>query len=178
MEVEVLRHPTDEDWRAVKARALVTIGKTVVYPPDFEWKTKMLRCRHSPIRYLTFSFFLKDVPYWLSTELSRHHIGVEKYIKSQRDDRNSDDIPRSDKPQGSFVNMIIDFNGESICTVMNKRLCGCATREMQQLMLMIRKKVLETNPEFEDFLVPMCIYTTKCREFSSCELSALYFEEV
>ena len=28
MEVEVLRHPTDEDWRAVKARALFTIGKS------------------------------------------------------------------------------------------------------------------------------------------------------
>jgi hypothetical protein len=33
---------------------------------------------------------------------------------------------------------------------------------------MIRKAVLETNPEFEDVLVPQCEYLHDCPEFKSC----------
>lgn len=177
MEVEVLKYPTEEDWKGVKLRSLVTIGKKLVNPPDMEWKVKMLRCRHSPIRYLTFAFFLKNIPYWLSTELCRHHSGCEKFVKSQRDDRAISDIPRSEKTQGSLVNMIFDVNAEALCVIMNKRLCGAATKEMQQLMLMIRKEVLKTNPEFENFLVPMCKLLHGCNEFTCCNKQALYFKE-
>jgi thymidylate synthase ThyX len=158
---------------------LVTIGK--LPDPDketsLEWEKKMLRCRHSPIRYLMFSFYLSDIPYWLSTELCRHHIGIEKYVKSQRDDRDNNDVPRAKKPQGSLVNMIIDINAESLMTLMNKRLCGCATKEMQELMIMIRQEVVWKNPEFADFLVPMCVYLHRCSEFKSCNMKALYFPQ-
>ncbi len=175
MTVEMLKNPTEEDWKSVKARALVTIGKKAVTKPDMEWKVKMLKCRHSPIRYLIFSFFLKDIPYWLSTELCRHHIGIEKYVRSQRDDRNDNPIPRSEKAQGALVDMIIDVNGESIMTLMNKRLCGCATEEMQKLMLLIREEILKTNKEFSSFLVPMCMYAGGCKEFVPCNHKALFF---
>ena len=177
MTVEVLKSPCADDWAEVKRRALVTVGKKAVNAPDEAWKVKMLKCRHSPIRYLSFSFFLKDILYWLSTELARHHEGCEKYIRSQRDDRNKTEVPRSEKPQGSLVDMIFDCNAESLMTIMNKRLCGCATKEMQQLMLMIRDKVIESNTEFKDFLIPACEHIKHCPEvFSCCNKSALYFE--
>ena len=178
MRVEVLHNPDYREWLGVKRRALVTVGK--LPNPDktisLEWQVKMLRCRHSPIRWLRFSFLLIDIPYWLSTELCRHHVGCEKYVRSQRDDRNNDSIPRSEKPQGSLVNMILDINADALMTLMNKRLCGCATKEMQELMLMIRKEVIWCNPEFKDFLVPMCLYLRNCNEFNSCEHKALFFE--
>ena len=67
MKVTVLKYPKEVDWFEVRRRALVTIGK--LPNPDketgLEWKNKMLRCRHSPIRYLQFSFYLSDIPYWL-----------------------------------------------------------------------------------------------------------------
>ena len=175
MKVEVLEYPTDVDWLRAKQRALVTIGKKAINPPDYEWKVKMLRCRHSPIRKLPFAFYISDMPYWLHTELVRHHIGLEKYVKSQRDDRNDNEVPRGKKPQDAPVNMIIDLNAESLITIMNKRLCGAATKEMQKLMLMIRKEVIKTNPEFAQFLVPMCLYHNRCDEFASCRGEALYF---
>ena len=178
MKVETLEFPLEKDWLKVRRRALVTVGK--LPDPDketsFEWQKKMLRCRHSPIRKLTFSFYIKDIPYWLSTELCRHHIGIEKYVKSQRDDRNNNEIPREERPQGTLVNMIIDINAESLLTLMNKRLCGCATKEMQELMLLIRQEVIWNNPEFAEFLVPMCKYLNCCNEFNSCGKKALYFE--
>ena len=180
MTIETLEFPDERDWLKVRRRALVTIGK--LPNPDkqtsLEWQKKMLRCRHSPIRKLWFSFYIKDIPYWLHTELVRHHVGIEKYVKSQRDDRNNNNIPRAEKPQGALVNMIIDINAESLMTLMNKRLCGCATKEMQELMLMIRKEVIWNNPEFTDFLVPMCKYHNCCNEFNSCGKKALFFEKV
>lgn len=175
MEVEVLEYPTEKDWLNVKRRALITIGKTPIEPPDTEWKIKMLRCRHSPIRYLRFSFLLKDIPYWLHTELVRHHVGVQFFVRSQRDDRAQNEVPRAEKPQGALVNMIMDINAESLCILMNKRLCGCATKEMQSLMYDIRAKVLDTNIEFDEFLVPMCKYLHECKEFKSCGGKAVWF---
>lgn len=175
MEVETLEYPTEEDWLAVKQRALVTIGKKAINPPDNEWKVKILRCRHSPIRRLRFSFYIKDIPYWLHTELVRHNVGFQPYVKSSRDDRSNNKVPRAKMPQGSLVNMIVDLNGESLMSLCNKRLCGCATKEMQELVLMIRKEVIRTNPEFTQFMVPMCLYLNKCNEFSSCRGEALFF---
>ena len=175
MKIEMWEHPTEEDWMKAKDRALVTVGKKAVNPPDFEWKVKMLRCRHSPIRKLPFSFYISDMPYWLHVELVRHHVGFQPYVKSQRDDRNNNEVPRGKKPQDAPVNMIIDLNAETLMTIMNKRLCGAATKEMQELMLTIRKEVIKTNPEFAEFLVPMCLYHNRCNEFVSCRGNALYF---
>lgn len=178
MTVTVLEYPTEEDWMKVKQRALVTIGKKAVAPPDYDWKVKMLRCRHSPIRKLSFSFLITDMPYWLHVELVRHHIGIEKYVKSQRDDRNQSDTPRAKKPQDAPVDMIIDVNAEALLTIMNKRLCGAASFDMQVLMLVIREEVIKTNPEFTRFLVPMCQHIGGCKEFSSCNGNCLFFKEV
>ena len=66
MEVMLIKNPSEEDWIECKRRALVTMGKDVKNPPDDIWKEKMLRSRHSPIRYLQFSFYLKDIPSWVS----------------------------------------------------------------------------------------------------------------
>lgn len=176
MEITVLKHPTKEDWLAVKQRALVTAGfSSVKNPPDDEWKRKMLRCKHSPIRYLQFSFFIKDMPYWLSTEMSRHHIGYEKYIKSQRNDR-QENYDRNSARQDAPVNMIIDCNAESFMTVFAKRSCGVATKEAQEVMLKLKELVIKTNPEFEEFLVPPCC-SGRCTEFNPCGKKALYFNK-
>lgn len=175
MTVTILKNPSIDDWCEVKRRALITIGKEPVNPPDDQWKVKMLRCRHSPIRFLSFSFLIKDIPYWLHVEFVRHHVGIQFYVKSSRDDRANNDIPRSQKPQGSLVNMIVDVNADALMTIMAKRLCGSATKEMQELMIMIRREVLKTNPEFRDFLVPACMHTKGCNEFYPCGATALFF---
>ena len=50
--ITLLRVPTSEDWQEVKRRALVTVGKTMITEPTPVWKRKMLRARHSTLRYL------------------------------------------------------------------------------------------------------------------------------
>ena len=175
MTVELMRYPTDDDWNDVKLRALVTSGFTKVKTaPTAEWKDKMLNCRHSPIRDLRFSFYIMDMPYWLSTELSRHHEGCEKYIKSQRNDRQNN-YDRNAARQDSPVNMIFDCNAESLMVVMNKRLCGRASKEMRELMHEIRELVVDKCPEFKPYLVPNCFYNGGvCHEMQCCGYNIAY----
>lgn len=168
MNITMIESPTEEDWLAVKQRALVTMGLTKVKnAPDLQWKHAILKSRHSPIRYLNFSFFIEDMPYWLSTEFARHHEGCEKFIKSQRNDR-QENYDRNAARQDAPVNMIFDMNAEALITLCEKRTCGVATVEAQRAMNKMKSLVLEKYPEFEGLLEPYCIKYHVCNEMKSC----------
>ena len=62
MKVTVIEAPAEQDWAEVKRRALVTVGKNAVYAPTDAWKRSILKARHSPIRYLRFSFLIEGLP--------------------------------------------------------------------------------------------------------------------
>lgn len=165
MKVELIEHPIEQDWMEVKRRALVTIGKMPVKEPDEAWKKSILEARHSPIRYLRFSFYL-EVPYWVSVHLCRH-IHAQPYVKTQRNDRQSE-YDRNSAPQDTTVCMIWDMNAEELINIANKRLCNLASPETQSVVLMMCKEVLKVNPEFKHELVPMCIRNGGCHEMYPC----------
>lgn len=168
MKVTMIESPNKEDWMKVKQRALVTMGlSTVKTEPDIEWKHLILRAKHSPIRKLNFSFYIQDMPYWLSTEICRHHIGIEKYVKSQRNDRQQN-YDRNAARQDAPVNMIIDINAESLMTVCEKRLCGVATKEAQTLLSEIKDIVIAKYPEFDGLLDSFCKKYKVCNEMKCC----------
>lgn len=164
--VEVLRHPTDDDWERCKLLALNTIGKRrVLNEPDDEWKHKMLRARHSPIRTLQFTIRITGLKTWVATHLVRHK-HLEPYVTSQRNDRQSR-YDRNSAPQDAPVTMVIDLNAEELMTVANKRLCGMAARETREVVRDVCEAVIEVNPEFAPFLVPFCMEYL-CHEFDPC----------
>lgn len=113
-----------------------------------------------------FSFNLLNLPYWLSTEFSRH-IHAQPYIKSQRNDRQSD-YNRNKAPQDAPVNMIWDMNADELITVFEKRSCGCATREAQIVINAIKKLIIEKYPEFDGLLERFCVKYHCCNEMFSC----------
>lgn len=164
--VEMLKYPTDEDWLFCKQCALNTIGKDSNKIPTEEWKRKILKAEHSPIRTLWFAFKM-EIPYWVSVHFCRHKI-CEHFVQSQRDDRTNNDIPRAQKPQGEMVSHIMYVNAQELMFMARRRLCMQASPETRQVMKMIVEQVLETNPEFEDVLIPMCEYQGKCPEFTPC----------
>ena len=168
IKVEMIKHPTDEDWLFCKQCALNTIGKSSTMLPTNEWKEKILNAEHSPIRTLWFAFKI-SAPYYVVMHFVRHKIGCEHFVKSQRDDRNDNDIPRAEKPQGEFVNYILYINAQELMFMARRRLCNQASFETQLVMLNIVNEVLKTNPEFKNVLVPMCVYQGKCPEFKSCK---------
>lgn len=167
MKVTVIEYPTEQDWLAVKQRALVTAGLKVKNPPDMAWKKSILEARHSPIRRLRFSFFVEDLPSWVSVHLCRH-IHAQPYVRSQRNDR-QDKYDRNKAPQDAPVNMIWDMNAEELMVIANKRLCAQASAETQVVVWQMCQQVICVCPEFEDFLVPMCEYNGGvCHEMYPC----------
>lgn len=174
VQVELTEFPREEDWKEVKRRALITVGLEAVNPPDDAWKKKMLECRHSPIRRLRFSFTLRNLPYYISVHFVRHHVGIEKYVRSQRNDR-QDKYDRTKAPQDAPVDMIMDFNGESLMEFFNKRLCGAAAVETRQVTELMKSLVREECPEFYFFIEPMCFRNGGvCHEFKSCGMCERY----
>jgi len=167
MKVELVKYPTDEDWKFVKDCTLVTIGKTSVNPPDLQWKRAILKARHSPIRELRFAFLLVDIPYWVSTHLVRH-IHAQPYVKSQRNDRQKQ-YDRNKASQDTPVNMMWTMGAEELMIIANKRLCNLAAEGTREVVKRMCQLVEEKCPEFVDLLVPMCVWQGGiCHEMFPC----------
>lgn len=168
--VEILKHPTEEDWLICKQCTLVTIGKEAKQPPTAEWKHKILASEHSPIRTLQFVFRLTNIPYWVSVHLCRH-VMATPFVKTQRNDRQQN-FDRNSAPQDSLVDMCWSMNAQELMTIAHKRLCNQASPETREVVKEICKQVEEVNPEFKDLLVPNCVYRGgKCTEFYPCNTS-------
>lgn len=165
MSVELIEYPKEQDWIEVKRRALVTVGKKPTTPPNEQWKRQILRARHSPIRYLRFSFCI-ECPYFVSVHLARH-IHAQPYIKSQRNDRQSD-YDRNAARQDATVSMIWDMSAEELMVIANKRLCNQASEETRAVVQEMCNQAEKACPEFKGLLVPMCEYCGVCHEMKPC----------
>ena len=167
MKITLLEHPNDTDWLEVKRRALVTAGLNPKNPPGLQWKEDILNARHSPIRRLRFAFLLEDIPSWVSVHLVRH-VHAQPYVRSQRNDRQKD-YDRNKAPQNAPVNMIWDMNAEELMVISNKRLCLQASEETRSVIQEMCNQVVDVCPEFERFLVPICVYHGNvCHEMRPC----------
>lgn len=164
--VEILRHPTDEDWERCKMLAMNTIGKRWSGEVTDEWKHKILKAEHSPIRTLMFTVRM-ELPYWVSTHFVRHKYGVEHYVSSQRNDRQSY-YDRAKAPQDAMVTHIMDVNAQELIQMAHMRLCGKAAQETKRVMIQICMAVEDVNPEFMPFLTPKCLAHGGCNEFRPC----------
>lgn len=164
--VELIRWPAEEDWTRCKALALNTAGKRFTGEVSSEWKRKILRAEHSPIRTLMFTIRM-EIPYYVSVHFCRHKYGVEHYVQSQRNDR-QDSYDRCAARQDAPVVHIMDINVQALMTMARRRLCGQADPETRRVMREIVGAVVEKCPELEEFLVPMCEYRGRCPEFKPC----------
>ena len=153
MPVQLIEHPTEKDWLEVKRRALVTIGRKPINPPDSQWKHDILKARHSPIRYLRYSFFLV-VPSWVSVHLCCH-VHAQPYVRSQRNDR-QESYDRNSARQDTPVSMILDTNAEELMVIANKRLCQQASPETREVVREMCRLAEAATPELQGLLVPMC----------------------
>lgn len=173
MKIEILKSPTDEDWMLCKQVTLVTVGKEAKQPPTEEWKRRILKAGHSPIRTLQFCFRLSNIPYWVSTHLCRH-VHATPFVKTQRNDRQNN-YDRNQAPQNAPVDMCWYMNAEELITIAHKRLCKQASPETRAIIEVICRKVCETNPEFSELLVPLCYYRNgECTEFNPCGYNKTY----
>lgn len=167
IKVQILRFPMKEDWERCKMLALNTVGKEYTGKEiTTEWKRKILKARHSPIRTLMFTIKMQ-IPYYVSVHFVRHKVGVEHYVQSQRNDRQSN-YDRNIAPQNAMVFHIMDISADELMYMANRRLCGMADKTTRYVMTTICRKIETLCPEFKGCLVPMCEFRHECPEFNSC----------
>lgn len=168
LQVMLIDRPTDEDWINVKRRALITIYGDHEYfvPPSSDWKHRILAARHSPIRYLRYSFLFEGIPSNTAVHFCRH-VHAQAYCSSLRNDRQASmdgDAARRDTP----INMILDVNAEELMVMANKRLCAQSAEKTREIMHGMCKLAQRATPELEGLLVPMCEWCGVCREMHPC----------
>lgn len=157
-----------DDWKVVKNHCRTTVNKKFSEKDATDtFKKKLLIAEHSPIRLIEFDWSWENMPYWVSTELSRHK--HEKFISSQRNDRQSN-YDRNEARQDSPVKMDNYANMQQLIDISKKRLCHAATDEARSYMENFKYELAKTHPVEASVLVPTCIYSLGCREMSCCGL--------
>lgn len=165
MRVEIIY--SRADWNEVLNACRTTVGKDrTENQPKALWRKKILLAEHSPIRKLQISVKCYDVKSWVATHFARHHVGVEKYIQTQRTDRTG--INRDELPQGALVTLEMDLNAQAIINISRKRLCMQASPETRELWNLILEEVRKELPELYEVCVPECIYRGFCPEMYGC----------
>lgn len=166
-QVELLKSPTEDDWLFCKTCTLNTVGKESTKLPTKEWMIKLIESEHSPLRELPFAFKL-TIPYYVSNHLVRHHVAINHFVQSQRNDR-QDNYDRNKAPQDATVSHIITMNLQSFVHLTHARLCRQADKTTRKVVEEMVRLALEYNPECKSVLVPKCEYRNwKCSEFHCC----------
>ncbi len=154
-------------WSLALDMARQTVGKEPTHKePSDEWKIKMLRAEHSPIRCVQYLITCTDVPYWVVMHLVRHHQGIEKFVCTQRSDRTGTD--RHSLPQDAHISCSFICNAQALINISRVRLCSQAATETHQLWWKVRETIKGIDPLMANFMVPNCIYRGFCPEFKGC----------
>lgn len=159
------------DWIRVVNAARRTVGKKPIdHEPSNSFKRKILLAEHSPIRLLEYDFTWEDIQQWVTTHIVRHHIGCEKFVHSQRVDRNPElaGMNRDELPQGLRNDMDMTCNAQSFMSISRKRLCKRASPETREAWKQVLEFLKEKDPILVEKCVPECVYRGFCPEMSSC----------
>lgn len=164
MKIDIFKHK--DQWNDIKDSTMNTIGKTTGSYPDSEWKRRLLISEHSPIRRMKFYWRWNGIKSWTSVHISRHKVGVDHFVSTQRSDRTG--INRDTLPQGALVNHACDANAQALINISRKRLCSCASQETREAWQLVKDEIEKVEPELSSCMVKECIYRGFCPEIFSC----------
>ena len=155
-------------WNEVLNKARTTVHKEELdKEPSDSFKRKILRAEHSPIRSLIFNFKITNLKSWIATHFARHHVGIEKWIRTQRSDRTG--VDRDELPQGAKVEMDYEANTQALINISRKRLCNQAHPETRAVMEDMKKEVEKVDPFVAEVMVKECVYRNGfCPEMNPC----------
>ena len=108
---------------------------------------------HSITRSQIFSIQLINVPTFVSVHLVRH-VTTTPFVRSKRIDRDGNGTEDRWTP----VNHRFIANAESILHIARKRLCYKASPETREVVLAIREKMKEIDPDLANYMVPNCVH--------------------
>lgn len=159
------------DWKRVLKAARYTVGKQDFdKEPSDEFKRQMLLSEHSPIRLLEYDIDINEVHQWVCCHYTRHHVGIEKFVRTLRTDRNPllKGLDRNSLPQGMLTNMMLSCNAQSMINISRKRLCNKASKETREVWRAVLAYLENVDPILVEKCVPECCYRGFCPEKDCC----------
>lgn len=158
----------DADWKLAKNECRTTVNKDATdNEPSKSFINNLIISEHSPLRLIRFIFKFENIPHFTMGHFVRHHVGVEKFVGTQRSDRTG--VDRSELSQTNPVTMDMEVNGQSLIDISRKRLCYQASRETREIWEDVKYTVYDSMEiELSNAMVPNCVYRCGCPEFKSC----------
>ena len=155
-------------WELVYDAARATQAKIAIgKEPSDEWKRKMMKSPHSPIRCLQY-FIQFRCPYFVQNHLVRHHEGVQWFVGSQRNDRQKDYDRRAAR-QDTMILVTCLINADALRFISRRRLCMQASQETREVWQMIVGAVRAIDPIVAEFCQPECYWSGGyCTELKPC----------
>lgn len=154
-------------WSRALDAARMTVGKKPLHKePSDEWKGRMLMAEHSPIRLVEYDIYLKDIPSFVATHLVRHHIGCEKFVVTNREDRRS--VNPEEVNRLTPVDMMMTCNAQALINISRKRLCTCASKETREVWQAVKDSIAEIDPVMTRRMCRECVYRGFCPEMKPC----------
>jgi len=154
-------------WREICDSCRVTVGKEAGQgEPSSAYKRRLLLSEHSPIRKLIVNWKWTSLLWWTQTHFTRHHVGVEWFVQTSREDRTS--IKREGLSQDAPVDVEGEANAQAIINISRKRLCTKASPETRQAWQAFLINLKAVEPELVSVCVRECVYRGWCFEMDSC----------
>lgn len=158
-----------DSWKQALNLARKTIGKEPLdKEPSENWKYKILKAEHSPIRAVEYIISFEGIKQWITTHLVRHWLGFIPFVHSQRDDRRQLDCSRDDLPQGALNDMSVLCNAQALINISRKRLCNNAHSETRKCWEQVKSEMSKIDPIMSKVMVRECIYRGHCPELNCC----------
>lgn len=165
--MKVVIRDYQDNWKNIKNATMTTINKDEGVYPKPEWKRRLLLSEHSPIRKLHIGWKWYDLKSWVSVHITRHKIGIDHFVRTQRTDRTN--IDRDMLPQGNLVEHEVDANAQAIINISRKRLCYCASEETRKAWQEAINQIATVEPELAKCCVKECVYRNGlCPEMFTC----------
>lgn len=158
-------------WKEVLNAARFTQRKPEVdHEPSDEFKQKMIKAEHSPLRCLQFTIDFYDIPYYASVHLCRH-VHAQPFVSTSRPDINGQMKPRDEQKKSDPVNMRLLVNAQEIINISRVRLCNKAEQTTRILWMDVLRELVKIEPFLANACVPNCLYRGFCPEIKPCGFS-------
>lgn len=135
--------------------------------PSDDFKRKMVKAEHSPLRCLMFNIDLYDIPRFVSDHLVRH-IHAQPFVSTGRHDIIKELPSRHAQRMDDLYNMRLFLNAQEIINISKVRLCTHAEKETRNTWQQVINLLYEQEPILATACVPSCIYRGMCPELKSC----------
>lgn len=167
----IIKKVYKDAWIDVINSARMTQRKTPINKePSDNFKRKIIKAEHSPLRCLVYNIDMYNIPYYVSTHFVRH-IHAQPFVSTSRPDIDGTQKPRALQHKDDLVNMRLVVNAEELINISKVRCCFKAESTTRKIWTEVVEKLKIIDPILAEACVPSCIYRGFCPEMQPCKFS-------